>query len=107
MSLMVDSLNFLSITKAGMGWDRKRARENSQDAIPRIQGMVSAWIGIAGVEIEKGMSSTPLLQTYCCHHPLLMDHRSIIIILVPLGPLFNKCSCLMKHLHLYHHVAWF
>lgn len=53
MSLMVDSLNFLSITKAGMGWDRKRARENSQDAIPSIQGMVSAWIGIAGVEIEK------------------------------------------------------
>lgn len=53
MSLMVDSLNFLSITKAGMGWDRKRARENSQDAIPSIQSMVSAWIGIAGVEIEK------------------------------------------------------
>lgn len=44
--------------------------------------------------LGEAMSSTPLLQTYCSHHSLLMDHGSIIIILVPLGPLFHKCSCL-------------
>lgn len=44
------------------------------------------------------MSSTPLLQTYCSHHSLLMDLGSIIIILVPLGPLFHKCSCFTEHI---------
>ena len=57
--------------------------------------------------LGEAMSSTPLLQTYCSHHSLLMDHGSIIIILVPLGPLFHKCSCLMEHMRLYHYAAWF